>query len=82
MLLKRYPQPILRTVSTLRDRAQGNQPLIRSTVVAMVLMGDPSHVSGQPFDAGTAKKTGLFPRQNLAACPAAQTVSFCDDNDE
>ncbi|PQE31327.1 hypothetical protein CJF32_00001907 [Rutstroemia sp. NJR-2017a WRK4] len=51
-------------------------------VVAMVLMGDPSHVSGQSFDAGTAKKTGLFPRQNLAACPAAQTVSFCDDNDE
>ncbi|KAM3077181.1 hypothetical protein ACMFMF_005093 [Clarireedia jacksonii] len=51
-------------------------------VVAVVLMGDPSNVPGQSFDAGTSKNTGLFPRQNVAACPAAKMVSFCDDNDE
>ncbi|KAF7884104.1 uncharacterized protein EAF01_011527 [Botrytis porri] len=53
-----------------------------SNVVAMVLMGDPSHVPAETFNAGTAKNNGLFARQNIAACPAEKTVSYCDDQDE
>ncbi|KAF7929157.1 hypothetical protein EAE99_004901 [Botrytis elliptica] len=55
---------------------------ISSNVVAMVLMGDPSHVPAETFNAGTAKNNGLFTRQNIAACPAEKTVSYCDDQDE
>jgi acetylxylan esterase len=48
------------------------------------MMGDPSHVPGQPQDIGTSKKNGVFPRVNTAACaPSAPiTASFCNDNDE
>lgn len=28
-------------------------------VAAVVLMGDPSHVTGQPFDQGTSQKNGV-----------------------
>jgi acetylxylan esterase len=48
------------------------------------MMGDPSHVPGQPQDIGTSEKNGVFPRVNTAACApsAAITASFCNDNDE
>ncbi|ESZ99123.1 carbohydrate esterase family 5 protein [Sclerotinia borealis F-4128] len=55
---------------------------VSNNVVAMVLMGDPSHVPTETFNAGTSKKNGLFPRQNTAACPTDRTVSYCDDMDE
>ncbi|KAK6606554.1 acetyl xylanesterase [Botrytis cinerea] len=55
---------------------------ISSNVVAMVLMGDPSHVPAETFNAGTAKNNGLFARQNIAACPTEKTVSYCDNQDE
>ncbi|KAF7936633.1 uncharacterized protein EAE97_007999 [Botrytis byssoidea] len=55
---------------------------ISSNVVAMVLMGDPSHVPAETFNAGTAKNNGLFARQNIAACPTEKTVSYCDSQDE
>lgn len=48
----------------------------------MVLMGDPSHVPAETFNAGTAKNNGLFARQNIAACPTEKTVSYCDNQDE
>ncbi|KAK6610362.1 acetyl xylanesterase [Botrytis cinerea] len=51
-------------------------------IVAMVLMGDPSHVPAETFNAGTAKNNGLFARQNIAACPTEKTVSYCDNQDE
>ncbi|KAF7901450.1 hypothetical protein EAF00_003671 [Botryotinia globosa] len=55
---------------------------ISSNVVAMVLMGDPSHVPAETFNAGTAKNNGIFVRQNIAACPTEKTVSYCDSQDE
>jgi acetylxylan esterase len=52
-------------------------------VVAVVQMGDPSHVPGLPQDVGTSQNAGVFPRVNTAACGASADVtqSFCDDND-
>ncbi|KAA8571915.1 hypothetical protein EYC84_001864 [Monilinia fructicola] len=52
-----------------------------SDVVAMVLMGDPTHVPTDSFNAGTSKKAGMFPRKNSANCPADKTVSYCDTGD-
>ncbi|KAF7863205.1 hypothetical protein EAF04_007288 [Stromatinia cepivora] len=54
---------------------------VAGNVVAMVLMGDPSHVPEETFNAGTAKNNGLFPRKNIASCPADKTVSYCDSRD-
>jgi len=54
---------------------------LSSKIVAMVQMGDPTYVPGQPQDAGTSKTAGLFPRLNLTACPSnviAATASYCN----
>jgi hypothetical protein len=59
-------------------------PALSKNIVAVVQMGDPTHVPGQPQDVGTSTKAGVFPRVNTAACgsSAAATKSFCNDNDE
>ena len=46
-------------------------------------MGDPSHVPGLPQDVGNSTKTGIFPRNNTAACAsmASITQSYCNSND-
>ncbi|KAK1466154.1 cutinase [Colletotrichum tamarilloi] len=52
-------------------------------IAAVVLMGDPSHVTGQPFDQGTSQKNGIFPRTKTAGCDAVSSkmASFCNSGD-
>ncbi|TEA20660.1 Acetylxylan esterase 2 [Colletotrichum sidae] len=56
---------------------------IADKIAAVVLMGDPSHVPSQPFNKGTAKNNGVFPRGDSAACGAlaSRMASFCDSGD-
>ncbi|KAH0421261.1 acetyl xylanesterase [Colletotrichum camelliae] len=56
---------------------------VTDKISAVVLMGDPSHVVGQPFNTGTSQKDGVFPRQDNAACGAvaSKMTSFCDTGD-
>ncbi|KAF7547845.1 hypothetical protein G7046_g8878 [Stylonectria norvegica] len=57
--------------------------MLCGAIASIVLMGDPSHVTGQPYDAGTSTKDGIFPRQNTAGCSlvAEKMISFCDAGD-
>ncbi|KAK3937517.1 acetyl xylanesterase [Diplogelasinospora grovesii] len=62
------------------------QPLpasISDRIVAIVLMGDPSHVPGTAFDKGSSTNKGVFPRQNLTGCNAvaSRMASFCNSGD-
>ncbi|CAL3967986.1 unnamed protein product [Diplocarpon coronariae] len=52
-------------------------------IVAIIQMGDPTHVPGQPQDVGNSTRAGIFPRANMAACAgmAPLTRSFCNDDD-
>jgi len=58
---------------------------IANHVVAFVSFGDPRHVIGQPFDLGTSRRNGLFPRtaQQLQTLQqfAAKIQANCDTND-
>ena len=60
---------------------------ISSHVVAIANFGDPGHVVGQPWDLGTAKLPGLFPRSSaqvtlLAAFGGSSKIAaWCDSND-
>jgi hypothetical protein len=58
---------------------------ISSHVVAVTTFGDPRHVINQPFDLGTSRRNGLFPRvaaQLQALAPFAPIIqAFCDSND-
>ncbi|KAF9869981.1 hypothetical protein CkaCkLH20_12590 [Colletotrichum karsti] len=56
---------------------------VTDKISAVVLMGDPSHVNGQPFNTGTSQRDGVFPRQDNAACAAVanKMTSFCDTGD-
>jgi hypothetical protein len=56
---------------------------ITDQVSAVILMGDPRHVAGAEFNAGTAQNDGLFARaedQSLDAF-ADKTQSYCDEGD-
>ncbi|KAF4811176.1 Acetylxylan esterase 2 [Colletotrichum siamense] len=52
-------------------------------VAAVVLVGDPTSIATQPFQKGTAKKNGIFPRQDFGACQGltSKFISFCDETD-
>ncbi|EXF75131.1 hypothetical protein COL5a_007336 [Colletotrichum fioriniae] len=56
---------------------------VTDKIAAVVLMGDPSHVTGQPFDQGTSQKNGIFPRTKTAGCDAVSSkmASFCNSGD-
>ncbi|EDR02257.1 carbohydrate esterase family 5 protein, partial [Laccaria bicolor S238N-H82] len=57
---------------------------ISDKVVAIVQMGDPRHVPNQPFDKGTSKRAGLFPRQSnqqYSATLQPRIQSWCDTGD-
>ncbi|GAA4606587.1 cutinase Cut4 [Actinoplanes octamycinicus] len=64
-------------------RADAIHAGIADRVVAVVLMGDPRFVPGKPFNAGTSRTRGLFPRGADAALDAFadRTQSFCDTGD-
>ncbi|KAK1621815.1 cutinase [Colletotrichum phormii] len=56
---------------------------VTDKIAAVVLMGDPSHVTGQAFDQGTSQKDGIFPRTKTAGCDAVSSkmASFCNSGD-
>lgn len=60
-----------------------NPSLTISPVVAVVEMGDPSHVPGLSSDVGNSTKAGVFPRMNTASCNASApiTKSYCNADD-
>ncbi|KAL2878794.1 hypothetical protein SGCOL_006023 [Colletotrichum sp. CLE4] len=67
----------------LSDTEKPLQVIDTNVVAAVVLMGDPSHVTGQPFDQGTSQKDGIFPRTKMAGCDAVSSkmASFCNSGD-
>lgn len=52
-------------------------------VTAVILMGDPRYVPGKPFNAGTSKVAGLFPRGARESLDAFgdRIQSYCDTGD-
>lgn len=58
---------------------------IASHVVAAVSFGDPRHVVNQPFDLGSSRRNGLFPRSttqlNVLRPLAPKIQAYCDAND-
>ncbi|RFU27965.1 hypothetical protein B7463_g8372, partial [Scytalidium lignicola] len=57
--------------------------LVKKNVVAVALMGDPTHIINEPIDRGTSTKNGRFPRNNITVCQQYDdvTASWCDKND-
>ncbi|KAK3354024.1 cutinase-domain-containing protein [Lasiosphaeria hispida] len=55
----------------------------RSSVVAAVTFGDPSHTLNAPWNVGTSNNTGIFPRQNFTSCePYTDMIrGWCDTGD-
>lgn len=52
-------------------------------VAAVIQMGDPRHLVGQPFDVGSSTRDGIFPRledQSLTRY-AGRIQSYCDSGD-
>ncbi|KAM5430221.1 hypothetical protein McanMca71_007298 [Microsporum canis] len=58
-------------------------PTLGKKVVAAVLMGDPTHVVGAPYNVGTSDHNGWFPRLNDKECSGYDNIrrSYCDDGD-
>lgn len=56
---------------------------VAAQVAAVILMGDPTHVPGKPFNAGTAETDGLFARREDASLDAFadRIQSYCDEGD-
>ncbi|KAG5952534.1 hypothetical protein E4U53_000609 [Claviceps sorghi] len=56
---------------------------IASHIAAVVWYGDPRHVSGKPFDKGSAKTDGIFARKEEQSCDKFSEIlaSYCDDGD-
>ncbi|RDW92013.1 hypothetical protein BP5796_01407 [Coleophoma crateriformis] len=56
---------------------------LRTNIVAVIQMGDPTHMPNLAQDVGNSTKTGIFPRKDLAACGslAAVTQSYCNSGD-
>ncbi|KAF9873094.1 cutinase [Colletotrichum karsti] len=65
------------------NATQAQAPMIGNKIAAVVLFGDPTSVATQPFQKGTAKKNGIFPRQDFSACNGLinKVASFCDETD-
>ncbi|KAK2740288.1 hypothetical protein FQN57_006168 [Myotisia sp. PD_48] len=59
------------------DRALG------AKVIAAISMGDPSHVANLPYNVGTSRRDGLFPRLRNEECSVYDSVrqSYCDTGD-
>ncbi|UNI19294.1 Acetylxylan esterase [Purpureocillium takamizusanense] len=58
---------------------------IKKNVLAMVFLGDPTHVANVTYDKGTSIKNGLFERNNASVETCKQysdrLVSYCDTGD-
>ncbi|TVY54615.1 Acetylxylan esterase, partial [Lachnellula suecica] len=57
---------------------------LSKNIVAVIQMGDPTHVPALSQDVGNSTKAGIFPRLNTAACgtSAALTQSYCNADDK
>ncbi|POS68808.1 cutinase [Diaporthe helianthi] len=64
-------------------QTQAISTAVTDKVAAVMLMGDPTHLMGQPFNEGTATKNGVFPRIDSSGCApvASRMVSFCNSGD-
>ncbi|RDW79621.1 hypothetical protein BP6252_04259 [Coleophoma cylindrospora] len=56
---------------------------LRKNIVAVIQMGDPTHMPNLAQDVGNSTKTGIFPRKDLAACGSLTdiTQSYCNSGD-
>ncbi|OLN81912.1 Acetylxylan esterase 5 [Colletotrichum chlorophyti] len=65
------------------DATQPQSADVTDKVAAVLLMGDPSHVNGMPYNKGSSQNDGVFPRQNTAGCNAVadRMISYCDNGD-
>ncbi|KAK2767863.1 amidohydrolase family protein [Colletotrichum kahawae] len=65
------------------NTTQAQAPMLANKIAAVVLIGDPTSIATQPFQKGTAKKNGIFPRQDFSACQGltSKFISFCDETD-
>ncbi|GJN89421.1 hypothetical protein Rhopal_002401-T1 [Rhodotorula paludigena] len=54
-----------------------------SQIAAIIQMGDPAFVPGEPFDVGSSRKNGIFPRRDTSCFEpfASRIQSFCDQGD-
>ncbi|PVH81961.1 carbohydrate esterase family 5 protein [Cadophora sp. DSE1049] len=58
-------------------------PALSKNIIAIIQMGDPTHIPNLPQDVGNSTKAGIFPRPNTTACAAMEpiTKSFCTADD-
>jgi len=58
-------------------------PALSKNIIAIIQMGDPTHIPNLPQDVGNSTKAGIFPRPNTTACAAMEpiTKSFCSADD-
>ncbi|KAH7317724.1 cutinase [Rhexocercosporidium sp. MPI-PUGE-AT-0058] len=58
-------------------------PALSKNIIAIIQMGDPTHIPNLPQDVGNSTKAGIFPRPNTTACTAMEpiTKSFCTADD-
>ncbi|KAF2458666.1 Acetylxylan esterase At 0.90 angstrom resolution [Lineolata rhizophorae] len=55
---------------------------VADQVKAVILMGDPRHTPGLPYNVGTSNAPGFDPRPSGFVCPAADKIqSYCDAAD-
>ncbi|KAG4443302.1 hypothetical protein IFR05_001246 [Cadophora sp. M221] len=56
---------------------------LSKNIIAIIQMGDPTHIPNLPQDVGNSTKAGIFPRPNTTACAAMEpiTKSFCTADD-
>ncbi|KAI9050534.1 hypothetical protein LZ554_005695 [Drepanopeziza brunnea f. sp. 'monogermtubi'] len=55
----------------------------QKNIVAVIQMGDPSHMPNLPQNVGNSTKAGIFPRPNTAACKNMEpmTKAYCNADD-
>ncbi|KAH9211448.1 cutinase [Leptodontidium sp. 2 PMI_412] len=56
---------------------------LSKNIIAIIQMGDPTHIPNLPQDVGNSTRAGIFPRPNTTACAAIEpiTKSFCTADD-
>ncbi|CAI7606693.1 unnamed protein product [Penicillium pancosmium] len=65
-----------------------NAPLspdvVKNSVIAAVLFGDPTHIANTTYDRGTSVHNGTFPRTNNTVCMqyTDRMASWCDKGDK
>ena len=59
---------------------------LASHVAAVVVFGDPRHTAGQPYNVGTAVRSGIYPRTaaqlTVLSGLASHIHAYCDTGDQ